>query len=43
VIGPTRAGMRAVLTQEFHQDAHDGEPFAVIQRLEDLRQIVPLL
>ncbi|MGD9933393.1 MAG: HAD family hydrolase [Dehalococcoidia bacterium] len=40
VLGPRRLGMRGVLTHEFFQDAHAGEPDAVLSRLVELEQVL---
>ncbi len=40
VLGPRRLGMRGVLTHEFFQDAHAGEPDAVLSRLVDLEAVL---
>lgn len=40
VLGPQALGMRGVLTREFHASAHAGEPFAVIDRLDDIVPVV---
>jgi FMN phosphatase YigB (HAD superfamily) len=40
VLGPTRLGMTAVLTHEFYRDAHNGEPYAVIQRLDEVVSVL---
>ncbi|MCA9831630.1 MAG: HAD family hydrolase [Dehalococcoidia bacterium] len=40
VLGPRQLGMRAVLTHEFVQDAHSGEPDAIISRLVDLEGVL---
>jgi len=40
VLGPRQLGMRGVLTHEFVQDAHSGEPDAIIPRLVDLEGVL---
>ena len=40
VLGPQSLGMRGVLTHEFFQDGHAGEPDAVLARLVDLGEVM---
>jgi putative hydrolase of the HAD superfamily len=43
VLGPAALGMTALLTHEFYRAEHSGEPFAVLERLEDLAAILDSL
>jgi putative hydrolase of the HAD superfamily len=43
VLGPARAGITGVLTHEFYRDTHNGEPFAVLDRLEGIRDVIAAL
>lgn len=43
VLGPRRLGMRGVLTHEFVQDAHAGEPDAVLSQLVELLPVLDVL
>jgi len=43
VLGPAALGMTPLLTHELYQDAHNGEPFAVLQRLDEIGAVLDAL